>query len=1790
MPSPNDARKTSTKKTPEKNGDLSHKLSKRRSQDFNSKILDWNQTGAGIFQKEDGVIAVEKEAAKPTPAKEPVAVVVVDVDAESSQPDIVDDEGEDDDASPASPTSPVSPDSGGKAIPKPTGAKKAARAVDLNRKAWVRRKSKPQVEVPAEVKNAGTPKKRVLSDGHWRKDRPAKGENTPPEKEKEREREVTPKPVVIRRSVVSVGLRVPPSTFDLLEPEPEPTRVRPLRNSRSRSHSISGSERDATPDYETPGTKVYIKRQRRSKLLDAEVKTSKILKASDSSTTAPSSMDIPGSTTDITLPSPSPAGYPLDRRLSEPRLDLKHSLSRERASRSKTTKPIDTEDDFRRLSSGRRKSKTPVHEDEGLRPSHSRKASEPIKRSTSMSAAPTPPSTHGNRIEGWLAGMSDPFTDSQNSPASPHPLDIPEKKSRKSLEPDKDYIYESAQPTRSGRERHSRRSLDTGEKQPSSPYTPDNDDRRAPNSATPKLKRSGARRNSRSPVKGRGSREGSATTDEPVMSGALPDPHPRDSRRSAEKPSRRSFPSGGQRLATIASVETLRSRGQLPSQNSKNATGAPDGSLLSRASDGDGNDSRRNGPGLKRRLTKHSDLISVLSMPRDDTNALVSARSIRARRPNLETATAGDLMNEVSADELKYQRELRTLVDGVIPVLLQYALSGSGSSSKAQIFSGTTRESAVTDPIVEMGVALERLKSAHKRIPLHEPSDLITWAESTSKLYADYMRSWRLGFKDVVVNLAPADAVARRDGSSDWDHDLPRNQNGDLLSGDGERVDVAYLLKRPLVRLKYLTRTLKGIHQIRPSAKAESVANTYQGLVTEAKKRASDEKARLEDEAASSIDPTRARDPRTLGLISGVVIDPTRCVHARDYFDMELMHSSGQQLGCKIEIIYRDDAPDRGKAGDILFCEISTSGRWLLFPPLPFSLVSARKGERPTELIVMVRGFQSDARQWREVMSIFADDDQTSSDWVHMLGSSPMPPKLSSMSSFNMLKESRVTSRDTQSTRINSQGSPEKSREPSPREIEVPIGEQAKSSSRIWDGSEVNSVSCEPSNAKGRSELIARYRNSLQIAPPRRSESESRPDYFYEKSRDDRHTGPSGSRPKTTHLRSNSEVSSSRNEKGYNVWLPSSDIQSDESAGEEDDVPSQRPAMRRRTSSVPSNELPTIPKLRKTVRLDPSTPHSDQRRYDDRAVHIAPDPASAPSKLQKTRVSKSRDVPEKLAAAQTYARPTTVGLRSGALPSFTPAFLKKNWRSSSPLKHEYEPSSASDSMSDSDVSGSEEIDSVTSESTVDVEEGVSTVGDLKAFQEYTNRPFAQSAPVTPSHSVGGSLGPSESASQAPYRTVPPNVASPSKTVACIFSWSDRGSWESLHPEECSIYVTPGRIEAFDLTQAHSVSLITEDGIEITPTSKGIKPLVALELTPLVPLRRGTALDISIRSPPTASSLIRTGDNVMFRSRSPEECEKLYALINRARIDNPTYIALQNARGPVQQSNWAEIMDRRNATRSTSGSWWTLGSKKSSTYRSTGSRPASIAATESSIGTMNTAFSALRRFSGGSRIFNIAKSTITSREGTRSSNSESLSSDAAVPLPIDPKLGTPLGITNAKVRMYVRESASKWRDMGSARLTVVLPPRQDPIMAANPNSTGLGKRILVYGKSKGETLLDVTLGESCFERVARTGIAVSVWEEVTGPNGEVGQVGAVGGVLNAKAKVYMIQMKSVSAHSSCVGVMEENLADHHLGTRRRIYVWFGGQASILVMCSHEVRTFRGYVSDEHFQKVRCAGES
>lgn len=1675
MPSPNAANNPmAAKKAPNKAGDLAQKLARSKSQEFKSKVLDWNQAGGGIALEQDGKESAGKAAEIVDQASDPAdEVVVIEEDDPVTTAKV-------DEVAPPAPVPTKSPLTAAKAA----HTRRTSKDIDRERKAWVRRKSKPQVEtipqedVDADIKAATTPKKRVVSDGHWRRDRstskPQSGMPTP-------ELDSPPKPITIRRSVVNVGLKVPPSTHDFYdEPEPDFVRRRPI-SSQGHARPRSRDDRDGLPDYEDSGTRLYIKRRPRSK---TSVEDPKKANSEGSSLV---SGDLKSSSTDITVPSTPPAKDTKRKSATEPR-------------EKQSSRSLNHDDAAKRAD---KKTRTP--EDRKQPSSKPQPAVAPL----------IVPKVFGGRIEGWLATTSDPFSEPS---LAPEPL-APRKSPRKQPS---DQDLDSEKKHRRGAVRQTRSRIDLGTDEvmsrSASPRST-GDDSEVSGASTPTLKRRGARRNTHSPIKDRG-RHASSPLDTATVTS--------DDYSLSQSRSR-----SGQPLSEVGSMDTL-----------------TQSEVLHRTADG-GRPRRK--PSERKGLTKHSDLISVLSMPRVEKKGIASARSIRTQRVRSGAANAGDIMNEISTDELKYQRELRTLVDGVIPVLLQSVLSQKDSAGKIQTSTGLSKdEPTVTQPIVNMGVALERLKTSHKRIPLHNSLDLVRWAQQTAKIYDDYLQAWRLGFEDLVVTLAPVEGAEK-----DRQPSISTKPCENAVAppeGDGERVEVAYLLKRPLVRLKYLARGIKSISQINPSPLADEMATRYQKLVQEARDRSNDERARLEDEAAAAIDPSRSRDLRNLAPLSGVRIDPTRCVRARDYFDMDLRHSSGQQLTCKIEIIIRDDTPARGNSTDLLFCEVTSTGRWLLFPPVLTSMVSVRPSRQVGALVLMVRGFQAHGKEWRELMSLRTDDDDTLDEWMDMLPESPVPPGLMKKSSFDMLRGP-----------IMSGALPVSPPSPGPnaKDVEIPIGERAKESARMWDNSDVNSVmgDDESANTPLRRSKAHRHRISPMSPPPREDSQESDVTYAWER-KDNRprpastYTASIDERPKTSYTRSTTDYtpsilsrsttdyteSSGYTKKDYSVWLPSSqNNSSDESGSDEDYEPrARRPVLRRKTSSVPSMELPTINKTRYMYEPDShrgsqsyETPRkrSSHRRAESTPVaSLAPDrePTSAPAKMQDRRTTPPKEH-ERSRKSGGDNRPTSMGFKSGLIPSLTPNFLKKNRRSSSPLKHEYAPSSESESFTESDYTDYEHDDeSVTSESSAE-DEQISTIGELKTFPNLGGyKPMAQDSPPDTQYSPSDpSLAPSQSASQGPYRTVPTYDDSASSVVASIFAWVDSGLWDSMHPEECFVVVSPGLIEAFDLSQAQSAP---GDGNK-SPSSRGVKPLVALELTPLVPLRRGTALDISIRSPPTVNSLYKPGSNIMFRSRSGEECEELYYLINRARINNPTYIALQNARGPMQQSNWGEAMDRRNQAR-TSASWWNLNSKKGSTYRSKGSRRMSTAGTESSIGTMNSAFSALRRFSGsGNRLFNIAKSTITSKEGpsSRSTYSDSLSSGAVTPMTgLDPRLGTPLGLTDMKIRLYLRETPSKWRDMGSARMTIVLPPRPDPETPADPRLLGQQeKRIIVSGKTKGETLIDATLGENCFERVARTGIAVSIWEEHLGPNGELGQVAAVGGVNGARAKVYMVQMKSVS---------------------------------------------------------------
>lgn len=1568
-----------------------------------------------------------------------------------------------------------SPTKAGRSPQKDGSRSRTVIEVDHAQKAWVRRKSRPNNDIDDELRHVGTPKKRVVSDGHWRKDRtaPRITDSTlaePPSRNK-RDTLHSNRTSPTRHQDTSDGIRVRPMKHvspDAKEPTPVSPSARDVarapdassrpKSSDSKYHSRSESDNDRTAKSK-PRSSVPHTRQQAPGRLGTCPESSPAVKEPK-----PTGPDTPRTHVGIKNSEANGSSKPSTGKL------VKGKHAKDAAASPKDKQP------------------------------------------------PAPPKVFANRIEAWLTETPDADEISIEQDES----------SRLSTRQDS-FSADKDGPRRHGRpSRGSSKDLDT-------PIH-------------------GADAHTASPPASLNPTEiNLSKTTLKQMPGVV---------------KRRNFPSTGHRLSTIASVETLETRrtSPVPSELSEQATVVPEDLVCTTGATLGANTKTA----LKRRLTKHEDLISVLSLPINDSKSVVTGRSVRTSRSRKEVPTAQDLWSELAADEVKYQRELRTLVDGVIPVLLTCVLSKSDSAVAAGLFGRSMpSDVTITRPIVEMGIALERLKAHHRRIPKKDEGMLYAWAQGALRIYSDYLKAWRMGFQDVVVNLAPGPEKPQ-DG---WDKDIPRNEDGDLVNGDGERVDVAFLLKRPLVRLKTLAKTFKGFNMAIPSTAAVAMAEKYQEIVVEARKRSNEERARLEDEAAASIDPCRTRDPKSLAPLAGVSIDATRCVSARDYFDMELRHSSGQQLDCKIELILRDDASGRGSSGDLLLCEISDTGRWLLFPPIRRELVSARNGDHLGDVVLMIRGMQPNGHEWQELMLLHANEDESGPEWVQMLGLEPVPPSLARVPSFLNHAITRTGNSDAALIPM-----PLVSISPPPKEVEVPIGEVASTISKTWSEDEYSTVERRsspvspktiqrksvPASISGGSSTIPssplremyssiesalsdtnvtsggsstpglrrakarRYRES-PISPPRSPQPSAQDDYYQDHPLPLRPLRPAHSRTESE-LTWTSTASSSSQKKEYSVWLPSSRQPSDESDVSDDEnnnlpcTPT-RPSSHRKTSSVPSFDIPTIPKIRKSssgINSDTSSVRETASSSEQNEKE-GPVPSSAPAKLQRRQksVSYDTDITRKAEA------PTRTKSKRFSMPSFTPAFLRRHRRSSSPLKHQYEPSVTSASLSESE--SSDESDSELSETSESSDHESDQVSLAKSLSP--ERHVEELKQPTPPRSLASlatdTLSPSQSASQVPYRAVPQQSGTASRTVASIFAWSDRGAWVSQHPEECNIVVTPGLIEAFDMVQSNSLPAGLND--QSSPSTKGIKPIVAFELTPLVPLRRGTALDISIRSPPTAESLIRSSNNVMFRSRSPEECEALYSLINFARINNPTYIALQNARGPFNETTWAAAMDRRNDARTMSSSWWNLPSRKSSTYRSKGSRPASVA-TDSSVGTMNTAFSALQSFKAKNRFFNIGKSTITSRNGSHSAGSESLSSGSSTPMTVDPRLGTPVGITNMKIRLHVRESPTKWRDMGSARLTILLPPRSNQNGVANPWTTVQEKRIIIQGKTRNEVLLDEILGQPSFERVGRTGIAVSVWEENKGPNGELGRVNAVGGVTSSRAKTYMIQMKSVSGMS------------------------------------------------------------
>lgn len=687
--------------------------------------------------------------------------------------------------------------------PKPPAATSKPPQVkwDPERKAWVRKhkSARPQTHDEEEMKIATSPKKRVVSDSHWRNDRSAS--NTPQKPDTKPQyvsiSDLKPRKVVTQKSMPDFRQKSTPS-------KPTPTAVWATRRPAAEKSKWTTWDPSKDPIYQATVARQRSRSRSRERHGDSSSVNVRHAAPRKNGHTTPQKDHRRESTVPNVLSDPGKFRQGRHRYFDE-----SHNVRREEHF-SPESSPSQTEDIFSLASPGPDDSisRVDAHRPLPTKPKGPLQVPRKLSKEQPTKQTYAPPQMYGkngltakeadvapvgapvftNRIQSWLGGQHDPFWDEtitspkDRSIPSPIPEPLrPRKREQKTVP------SHSREPLRSSGQARQFSFEHEDESQLSGPNEFANRDkenagqeRQVSNGNMRKSSLANDHRGNNSPRLGLGIGLG------------------------IDMDSRRDFPSTGKPLSTIASVVTQdhRSTGRYEASIVADSHA---GSTISLTTIGDRGQDRKTEPkavtGLKRRLTKHDDLMSVLSAPRE-TPSLISARSFQTHRSKLENITLEGTLRSLAEDERTYHKELHALVDGIIPTLLSNVLSKSGASASLSLYDKDGKRTSITQPIVDMGVALERLKTHHKRMQPTNATSVLMWAQNASRIYDDYINAWRMGFNDVIINIPAGDKAG-------WHEGLTRNVKGDLINGKGERVDIAFLLKRPLVRVKNLAKTFR---------------------------------------------------------------------------------------------------------------------------------------------------------------------------------------------------------------------------------------------------------------------------------------------------------------------------------------------------------------------------------------------------------------------------------------------------------------------------------------------------------------------------------------------------------------------------------------------------------------------------------------------------------------------------------------------------------------------------------------------------------------------------------------------------------------------------------------------------------------------------------------------------------------------------------------------------------------------------------------------------------------------
>ncbi|KAJ6263624.1 hypothetical protein Dda_2192 [Drechslerella dactyloides] len=1267
--------------------------------------------------------------------------------------------------------------------------------------------------------------------------------------------------------------------------------------------------------------------------------------------------------------------------------------------------------------------------------------------------------------------------------------------------------------------------------------------------------------------------------------------------------------------------------------------------------------------------------------------SIKSARSIRSVKNKVVvgTLTLTDLLAELAADEFSYTEDLQLLEHRIVPVLLdaklaktdQEAVAGKRMSPEKLI------ENNPLKSIVDVSIALKRINGIHERLadaikaattrgltaPRQDdaataisgvagsggvmansgavsvapnPEEILKWAQAAKYVYEDYVACWKMDWDQVVISSQVLEAIERKKEAAASGAAPPAGSgagsapvNGDFSSSaagaatSGRTIDVGYLLKRPLVRTRVLTKFFKRINYLSPSPLAEEAFISFQTLVGAARHKVAEERARLEDEAAACIDASRVRDLQTLEICYGVVIDPHRRVRARDIFEMKLRHSQGKTLAKTVELYLRDEAKSKNSKTassdsnpELLICELAKDDperKWLAFQPLPVKWISAKQGTNDGDLLLDVNARLSDGSRWHERMTLTADP-MIKMEWLHLLGaaadevakasrmhldvrlpsadedfrqpilaeidtqlkslgidadnySEPPTPGMSIVSEIDRIPES--------DTALMNEG--EKPGKPTVAVVVIPgvsdlydggalavpvygelphivqmmphyVGKKRMASPPPSTISPMSSASYGPARlqrrrtrheqrrmaeVKRKEEEMAKKQKEAQAAATAKEAKEERE----QEGRTSPTKKKSGSPFK---LRNRSQSPTKTASLSFNIATsPPTPPRAAEHEKENGDALSADEASllswteenlkfgrqkggygladgglrrRARSESESSGEGSSVlsGSTRSSATQQAKSSTSARSRASGSSAQEeedAPPPVplhTSPSQEDLRSVSSTSSGGTVRNASQTSSPSQQVSQNS----HFRGALRR---RLSSPLKHEYAPSSATESDGGSRSPGSltdSDSDSPTDSEPEDDDDDrsddeLSTVppqiededGDIPGPM------FEDMIAGRNLHSAGRKDAMPSYDDMSRRVSLPRHSAKGSasgySTNAFVYTWS-KNAWEKISEEESRLLVLDNFIEVYAVADGPSG-----------------KPLMSLEVTPAMPIRRGTAVDLSIRAEPRAKF---QGGSVMFRSRTQPDCDALYNAINTGRIN-----ACNHGFGGGRPARKTSI-GRNGSVRG-----YRAVNVDAPAVSSVNSGPAfpgetaSIIMSEtSSLGSLGSAFSAFKGTLRNS-IFGGQKSSNGSSWMSSSSTSSGLAGPRGI---INPLGGIPITgiggeapydgtgyVSNLKIKLWKRErSGNKWADLGPGRLNIITPPPGHAARGGGGLNAG-EKRVVIRDRKGQNTLLDVVLGEACFEKVARTGIAVHVPVEDDGFVPTLVNAGSAG-----RSSVYMLQFK------------------------------------------------------------------